>query len=200
MTDVILGERSLELIAGEIVFREANGETITFSVKDGNLSLGGQGRDGDLLIRDTDDHVTIALNGSRGALHLGGPGQDGDITVRDAEFEQSAHLDGRTGDLELRGEVTCRSLQQLSDARLKHDVTPIDGALEAVMALTGVRYRFEEGAPRLGVLAQDVAAAAPEAARETDAGMTVDHAALTGLLIEAVKALRAEIDTLKARL
>ncbi|MEM6888154.1 MAG: tail fiber domain-containing protein [Pseudomonadota bacterium] len=200
MADVILGQDRLELVGGTIVLRSDAGDTIHLAVKDGNLTLGGDAHDGDLMIRDRSGSVTVAINGERGALHLGGPGQDGDITVRNKNFEQTAHLDGRTGDLELKGDVTCQSLTQLSDARLKEGVTPVDSALAAITALTGVRYAFKSSPEtlRIGVLAQDVAHAAPEAVRETRAGLAVDQSALVGLLIEAVKSLSREVEKLKA--
>lgn len=201
MSDVILGEHVLELVAGEILVRSENGETIALAVKDGNLVLGGNSRDGDLMIRDRAGSITIAMNGDSGALHLGGPGQDGDITVRDAAFEQTAHLDGRLGDLDLKGRLTCQSLTQLSDARLKQDITPIDDALAAIRALTGVRYSFcaKPDEPRLGLLAQNVQDAAPEAVCAAPGGLAVDQGALIGLLVEAVKSLSREIDALKRR-
>jgi len=199
MSDVILGDEVLELVGAEIQARTGSGRTIALSIKDGNLTLGGAGRDGDLLITDRAGSVTIALNGERGALHLGGQGQDGDITVRDAAFDQTAHLDGRTGDLFLEGEARATAFLTVSDAALKHDIAPLGGALAAVEQLRAVRYRLDSrpDEARLGLIAQEVVEAVPEAVRNSAGGLSIDHGAVVALLLDAVRELSDQVAALR---
>jgi hypothetical protein len=99
-----------------------------------------------------------------------------------------------------------------SDARLKTSVTPITGALAAVMQLQGVRYSFIPAqnrtlgqdlklpdTPQVGFLAQDVAKVAPEAvvapADPTKGVYGLMESKLIPYLLEAVKAQQAEIAT-----
>ncbi len=111
------------------------------------------------------------------------------------------------------GAVAGVSFTPTSDARLKSEIVKIDDPLDRLEAVSGVTFykagaNCRNGKPlrMAGVIAQDARVALPEAAVETeiDAGddgpgiMAVDPMALIGLLIEAVKALRAEVATLKS--
>ena len=88
-----------------------------------------------------------------------------------------------------------------SDQRVKENMLPIEGALSKLRTLTGYTYdktdmRGLDGvAPRkAGYIAQDVQAVLPEAitVAEDDMGtLSVDHNAMIGLLINAVKELDA---------
>jgi len=88
-----------------------------------------------------------------------------------------------------------------SDIRIKANIEMIPGALDKVMLLRGVTFERTdiEGYPRqTGVIAQDVQKVLPEAVIEGDDGLlTVAYGNLVGLLIEAVKELRAEVRALK---
>jgi hypothetical protein len=103
-----------------------------------------------------------------------------------------------------------------SDARLKTSVTPITGALAAVMQLQGVRYSFIPAqdrtlgqdlklphTPQVGFLAQDVAKVAPEAvvtpADPTKGVYGLMESKLIPYLVEAIKAQQAEIATLQTQ-
>ncbi len=92
-----------------------------------------------------------------------------------------------------------------SDRRLKDEIVPIPDALRKVDQLTGCTFvRVDKRTrPRYaGVIAQDVQAVLPEAVHENqDTGiLSVSDAGVIGLLVEAVKALRAEVSDLRARL
>jgi hypothetical protein len=133
---------------------------------------------------------------------------------------QVATLTG-AGSISVTGEVTAYS----SDARLKTNVAVITSALDKVNSLRGVTFDWDqekaselEFHPRkdrdVGVIAQDVQAVLPEAVRNapfdwdinTDSSrsgenyLTVQYEKLTALLIEAVKELKTEVDTLKAEI
>jgi hypothetical protein len=89
-----------------------------------------------------------------------------------------------------------------SDARLKTNVRTIDGALDAVERLRGVRFEWKkDGKQSLGVIAQEVEQVYPELVSTAPDGMkAVDYGKLAGVLIESTKALRAENAALRARL
>jgi hypothetical protein len=92
-----------------------------------------------------------------------------------------------------------------SDRRLKDEIVPIPDPLWKVDQLTGCTFvRVDKRTrPRYaGVIAQDVQAILPEAVHENqDTGiLSVSDAGVIGLLVEAVKALRAEVSDLRARL
>ena len=83
----------------------------------------------------------------------------------------------------------------ISDSNLKTGLAPIEGALARVSALTGYTFAMRadpSGRRRMGLLAQDVLAVAPEAVQEQEGGsLSVAYGSLIGLLVEAVKELAA---------
>ena len=98
-----------------------------------------------------------------------------------------------------------------SDARLKADITPIDGALDRLMQIDGVTFTWidpvrGEGT-QMGVIAQDVEAQFPELVVTAQSGYkAVNYNGLVAPLIQAVHeqqalidAQRAEIDRLNAQ-
>ena len=87
-----------------------------------------------------------------------------------------------------------------SDARLKTDVETIRGALDLIEKMRGVRYtRIDSGVRRVGVIAQEVAAAGvPEAVLEGESGMlSVSYGDLVGLLIQGINELSARVTELE---
>ena len=110
------------------------------------------------------------------------------------------------GDLHVDGNVTAYSTT-VSDIRLKHDIQKIEGALEKVQQLNGYTFVYDKGdRPSAGVIAQEVEKVLPSAVTEDDLpfhgedGVTykiVQYDQLHGLLIEAIKELKVEIEELK---
>jgi len=103
-----------------------------------------------------------------------------------------AKLSGAT----FTGTVTAPNFVSSSDRRLKTDIETIDDALGLVRDLRGVRYVMN-GAPGIGVIAQEVEPILPEIVSEADGLKRVAYGNLAGLLIEAIKVLADEIDQLK---
>jgi hypothetical protein len=93
------------------------------------------------------------------------------------------------------------TLTQHSDRRLKTDIRAIDNALKRLQKLNGITYRLKDGDVRqIGLIAQDVQRAAPEAVKEGPGGyLSVAYGNLVGLLVEAIKELSAEVDALKSK-
>ena len=95
-----------------------------------------------------------------------------------------------------------------SDARLKTNVATIQDPLQKVMAMRGVTYEWNEGykagKKEIGLIAQEVMQIIPEVVAEKERVdgskfLSVDYEHLTGLLIEAVKELKKEVDELKSK-
>lgn len=86
-----------------------------------------------------------------------------------------------------------------SDASLKTNVQTIDGAMGKVDAIRGVTFdRLEDGSTSTGVIAQELEAVLPEAVQTDENGVKmVAYGNVTGLLIEALKELKAEVESLK---
>ena len=137
---------------------------------------------------------------------------DADVGMRfyTAGGEDMRLTDG--GDLHVDGNIIGFSTT-ISDARLKHDINKIDNALDKISQLNGYTFTFNhDGKEGAGVIAQEVEKVMPTAVHNTnlvfhpekegdDSAIvdfkTVQYDQLTGLLIEAVKALKAEIEELK---
>ena len=99
-----------------------------------------------------------------------------------------------TGSFTATGDITA-----YSDDSLKTNVQVIDGALGKVEAIRGVTFeRIEDGSVSTGVIAQELKAVLPEAVHTDAEGVhSVAYGNITGLLIEAVKELSAEVKELK---
>ena len=94
-------------------------------------------------------------------------------------------------------EVSATNFNSTSDVTLKQDVSAIDNALEMISQLEGVSWKWKETLkPSLGVTAQNVEEVAPELVSNGD-HKSVNYNGLIGILIEAVKELKSEVDELK---
>jgi len=96
----------------------------------------------------------------------------------------------QNGDFVSPGSVTA-----YSDERLKTNVRTIDGALDKVSQMRGV-YFDKDGKASTGVIAQEVEKVIPEVVLDGEY-KSVAYGNLVGVLIEAIKELRAEITQLK---
>jgi hypothetical protein len=160
----------------------------------------------------TTDFVVQAAILSNGNLGLGTPGDATGIPT--AADKLQVFGDVRVGTTGTNGCLknfagtgiigTCSS-----DRRLKKNITPFAPMLDKVTALQPVRYfwRSDEFPARhfgnsqnYGLIAQDVEQVLPElVATDSDGYKAVDYSELPLLTIQAVKELKAENDTLKAR-
>lgn len=96
--------------------------------------------------------------------------------------------------------ITCSgNITAYSDIRLKKEVSVISNPMDIVAGINGVKYtEIRTGKRRTGVIAQAVQEVLPEAVLEDSKGMlSVDYGNLVGVLFEAVKELKAEIEELK---
>ena len=107
--------------------------------------------------------------------------------------------------------TSSNNITAYSDIRLKKDVTTIENALDKVCAMRGVMYTRKSNDEReVGVIAQEVKEIVPElvSIQETDNSLsdnglkdihTMKYQNTVGLLIEAIKELKEEIDILKGK-
>ena len=108
------------------------------------------------------------------------------------------------GDFHADGDVIAQSTTIASDKRLKENIEVIPNALDKVQALNGVSFDWKKtGEKSAGVIAQEVLGVLPEAVKEVtpvgggDSHLTVNYHALTSILIESIKELKAEVEKLK---
>jgi len=91
-----------------------------------------------------------------------------------------------------------------SDARLKTNVETITNALDTVSKMRGVTYeRIDSGTKGVGVIAQEMKEVLPEVVMEAASDeefMSVSYGNIVGVLIEAIKELKSEIEVLKGQI
>lgn len=86
-----------------------------------------------------------------------------------------------------------------SDLKLKTDISTIDNALDKVSKMRGVMYtRKDNGERNTGVIAQEMQEVLPEVVKEGET-LSVAYGNIVGVLIEAIKELKAEIEQLKGK-
>jgi hypothetical protein len=114
------------------------------------------------------------------------------------------------GDLHVDGNVIAYSTT-ISDERLKTDIAKIDSALDKVDQINGYTFTYTaDGKKSAGVIAQEVEKVLPSAITESTLPLkmgeddkteykTVQYDQLIGLLVEAVKELKAQIAELKGK-
>lgn len=151
--------------------------------------------------------LTFALAGKADASHthdylpLAGGTVTGDVVLSSA----TASTSPTTGALKVTGGVgvggaiyAAGNIGGLSDIRVKTNIEVIENALDKVDQLRGVVFdRTDIDLRQTGVIAQEVQAVLPEAVSDDGEHLTVAYGNMVGLLIEAVKELRAEVNRLK---
>ena len=103
-----------------------------------------------------------------------------------------------SGSLTAAGNVTA-----YSDERLKKDIETIPNALDKVSQLKGVTFTdIATEEKRTGLIAQDVQKVLPEAVMQPEGQehLAIAYGNTVGLLVEAIKELKAEVDELKSQL
>lgn len=118
----------------------------------------------------------------------------GCFTVRAHNGTKTVALIGKPdGSLTWGGQVYATKFNTTSDARLKSDLVPIEGALDKLDAIAGYLYTLKDTEGRsAGVIAQEVEKVLPEAVTTAEDGFkAVDYGAIVALLVAAVKELKA---------
>jgi hypothetical protein len=169
--------------AADIIL-DADGANVTF--KDGGTSiLDFQNSSGDVILTVGTADKNFQIKGTDGG---------GVITALDIDIAAA-------GAATFNNDVTA-----FSDKRLKTDIEPIVNALEKVTQMQGVYYKrndIDNAKQQVGVLAQDMEVVLPQVVLTADDEMqtkSVDYGKLTSILIEAVKQLNMELQTLKQQI
>ncbi len=115
-----------------------------------------------------------------------------------------------TSSLAATGSITCQSLTAsgdvtaFSDKRLKENIKAIDNPITRLNKLNGVTYTRndvdDKETRHVGLIAQDVFAAMPEAVKIADDEMntmSVNYQGLVGLLVETIKDLNNRLEKLE---
>lgn len=107
------------------------------------------------------------------------------------------------GDLKATGDVTA---YYSSDRRLKDNIKPITSALDKIDNINGVEYDWNTELQSthtghdVGVIAQEIEAVLPEAVTTRDNGYkAVNYNKVIPLLLQAIKELKAEVQSLKSK-
>jgi hypothetical protein len=137
-----------------------------------------------------------------------------------AQFHTFGNLNGLgntgitlSGNFTSSGTVTCSSLIETSDRRLKDNITPLTGSLDKICQLNPVSYNDltdEDKTLEFGLIAQDVQSVFPNLVRENvqeqipeaergESYLGVHYTQLIAPLIESIKELKLENEALKTR-
>jgi len=179
-TTIALSSGDLTLDAAGDIILDADGADIT--LKDGGTTFGSfvqssnnfeihsSGSDNDILFKGSDGGSGIT------ALTL-------DMSAAGAATFNSSVTAG--------GDVTA-----FSDMRIKHDIETIEGALAKVSDMRGVYFKRNNGEAGTGVIAQEIENILPEVVKDGEY-KSVAYGNMVGILIEAIKELKAEVEKLK---
>ncbi|MEQ9101605.1 MAG: tail fiber domain-containing protein [Imperialibacter sp.] len=126
----------------------------------------------------------------------------GYIFLKDNTNTNSISMDGLMGTIHVSGSVYAGGVQLTSDRRLKENITPLKNSLANTLKLRGVSYNWIDKAKsqsaQIGVIAQEVEEVYPEFVHTDDKGMkSVNYSQMVAVLIEAIKELNTQIETLK---
>jgi hypothetical protein len=95
------------------------------------------------------------------------------------------------------GIITAVDFNSTSDENLKYNVETVDNALDTVNSLRGVKFQWkEDDRTSYGVIAQELEIVLPDLVSSGDI-KTVNYNGIIGVLIEAIKELKAEVEDLK---
>ena len=180
--DLSSGDLTLD-VAGDIVL-DAGGDEVIF--KDGSTNVGH-------ISLDSDNLTIKSLVSDKDMIFQGNDGGSG--------------ITALTLDMSAAGAATFNNdVTAFSDNRFKEDIETIPDGLSKVCKLRGVTYNRIDienyGDRHMGVIAQEVEKIIPEVVK-TDKSKekikSVAYGNMVGLLIEAIKDLKNEVDKLKNR-
>ena len=180
-----------------------SGQTIADS---GNLTLDVAG---DINL-DADDGIINFLDG--GTVIGSFQNSSSDFVIKSVVSNQDILLKGNDGGSEITaltldmsgaGAATFNSsvtaggdVTAFSDMRIKHDIETIEGALAKVSDMRGVYFKRNNGEAWTGVIAQEIENILPEVVKDGEY-KSVAYGNMVGILIEAIKELKAEVESLK---
>ena len=129
----------------------------------------------------------------------GGAYVSGNLGIGTTVPQYTLHVNGGIGatTLFVSGIVTAIDFNSTSDKNLKYNIETVGNALDTVNSLRGVSFNWKEDDRKsYGVIAQELAEVLPDLVSYGEI-KTVNYNGLIGVLIEAVKELKAEVEELK---
>lgn len=172
--DLSSGDLTLD-VAGDIIL-DAGGEQVI--LKDGATNIA----HADL----TSDNLTIKTLVSDKDFIIKGNDGGSEITAMTIDMSEA-------GAVTFNDDITA-----FSDERLKSDIKTIYNALEKVSQMRGVTFTKNDR-KGTGVIAQEMQKVMPEVVHNGDEYLSVAYGNLVGVLIEAIKELKEEVDELKGK-
>ena len=151
---------------------------------------------GDLVVPTQEFRITNAANTEDIAKFI----EDGAVELY---YDHGKKLETTTSGVTVTGALTATgNITAFSDETLKTDINTINDALGIVGKLRGVSYKWKENnEPSIGVIAQEVEQVIPEVVHTSEHNgkevKSVDYGKMVGVLIEAIKELKAEVEELK---
>lgn len=134
----------------------------------------------------------VVVTGGTGAGRIGFFGPNNTLSVQARCGSSSAAMEVVSTDSSAYAPVNASAFNQLSDARLKSNVTTIDNALDKLRQFRGVYYTMH-GVKSVGVIAQEAQKPFPEVVTEIipddesgDVYLGVNYANLVGPLLQGI--------------
>ena len=179
-TEIDLSSGSLTIdVAGDINL-DAGGSGINFLV-DGTQIGAFENDSQDFVIKSNVSDKDIIFKGNDG-------GSMSTLLTLDVSAGGAASFNSS---VTAAGDVTA-----FSDMRIKHDIETIEGALAKVSDMRGVYFKRNNGEAGTGVIAQEIENILPEVVKDGEY-KSVAYGNMVGILIEAIKELKAEVEKLK---
>ena len=158
----------------------------------GDIQLDADG--GDVILKDNGTQFG-ALTNSSSDFVISSSVQDKDIVFKGDDGGST--ITALTLDMSGAGAATFNNdITAFSDERLKSDIRTIDNALNLVGDMRGV-YFNRDGVAGTGVIAQEIQNILPEVVHDKQEYLSVAYGNMVGVLIEAIKELKKEVETLK---
>jgi hypothetical protein len=179
LTNSASGDNSIDR---HVRFRADNGEQRF------NFFVGRSGNSANLSIYNSSEVIGAFISSDNDSYFNGG-----DVGINDTSPSYKLDVNGT---IRATGDVIA-----YSDRRVKDNIETIENGLEKVTKLRGVSYTrndIEDDTTKIGVIAQEVLEVLPEVVKQDDRGKySVSYGNMAGVFIEAIKELKAEVDSLK---
>ena len=158
-------------------------DDIHLDASSGEIDLKDDGTQFGQLANSSSDFVIFSKVSDKDLIFKG---NDGGSTITALTLDMSA-----AGAATFNNDITA-----FSDERLKTDIRTIDNALNLVGDMRGV-YFNRDGVAGTGVIAQEIQDILPEVVHDKQEYLSVAYGNMVGVLIEAIKELKKEVETLK---
>jgi hypothetical protein len=125
-------------------------------------------------------------------------GSQGQVQYNNSStFAGSSNFTFDGSNVYIAGICTALDFDSLSDIKHKTNINTVNNALLKVEQMRGVKFNWKEsGNPSYGVIAQELQEVLPELVHGDDP-KTVNYNGIIGVLIEAIKELKEEVNKLK---